>query len=123
MTMILTRHACMSSITLAPTMQLVRADTATKLVVAAEPAFDFASAEYLSLHRRSRATAFQGARRLFRSDDAACPRRYGNKARCRGGACVRFRERGISLIASAFACDCVPGRALALRPASGCRRG
>jgi CelD/BcsL family acetyltransferase involved in cellulose biosynthesis len=57
-----TRHAGMGSITLAPRAQNVRVNAAvTKLVVAAEPAFDFAGTEYRSLHRRSRATAFQGA--------------------------------------------------------------
>jgi CelD/BcsL family acetyltransferase involved in cellulose biosynthesis len=63
--MILTRHAWMGSITFAPTTQFVRANTAaTKLVVATEPAFDFASEEYRVLQQRSRATAFQGARWL-----------------------------------------------------------
>lgn len=56
---LITHHACMGSVTLAPRMQFARANTATKLVVAAEPAFDFASAEYRSLQQRSRATAFQ----------------------------------------------------------------
>src|SRR4051794_12608757 len=59
---LITRHAWMDSLTYAPTRESVRANTAaTELVVAAEPAFDFASAEYRALHRRSRATAFQGA--------------------------------------------------------------
>lgn len=63
--MILTRHACMGSMTFAPTTQFVRASAAaTKLVVATEPAFDFAGAEYCALQRRSRATAFQDARWL-----------------------------------------------------------
>jgi len=60
-----TRHACTGSVTLAPTRQFVRANAAvTKLVVAAEPAFDFAGSEYRALQQRSRATAFQGARWL-----------------------------------------------------------
>jgi CelD/BcsL family acetyltransferase involved in cellulose biosynthesis len=63
--MILTHHAWMSPITFAPTTQFVRANTAaTKLVVATEAAFDFASEEYRALQQRSRATAFQGARWL-----------------------------------------------------------
>jgi CelD/BcsL family acetyltransferase involved in cellulose biosynthesis len=59
---LITRHAGMDSITLAPRAQNVRVNAAaTKLVVAAEPAFDFAGTEYRSLHQRSCATAFQGA--------------------------------------------------------------
>src|SRR5436305_10458064 len=59
---LITRHACMDSLTYAPTRHFVRPNTAaTEFIVAAEPAFDFASAEYRALHRRSRATAFQGA--------------------------------------------------------------
>src|SRR4029077_681499 len=62
---LITRHACMDSMTYAPTRQFVRANTtATNFVVAAEPAFDFASAEYRALHQRSRARAFQAARWL-----------------------------------------------------------
>ena len=58
----ITHHACMDSMTYAPTRSSVRADTATtQLVVGTEPAFDFASAEYRVLHQRSRASAFQGA--------------------------------------------------------------
>src|SRR5438477_8104721 len=57
---LITRHAWMDSLTYAPTPEFVRAGTAaTELVVAADPAFDFASAEYRALHRHSRATAFQ----------------------------------------------------------------
>ena len=59
---LITHHACMDSMTYAPTRSSVRADTATtQLVVGTEPAFDFASAEYRVLHQRSRASAFQGA--------------------------------------------------------------
>src|SRR3954466_6239951 len=59
---LITRHAWMDSLTYAPIRDSVRASApATELVVAAEPAFDFAGAEYRALHRRSRATAFQGA--------------------------------------------------------------
>ena len=58
---LITRHACMDSMTYAPTRQFVRADAATQLVVGAEAMFDFTSTEYSELHRRSRATAFQGA--------------------------------------------------------------
>src|SRR5947209_5167501 len=59
---LITRHACMDSLTYAPTRHFVRADTAaTEFIVAAEPAFNFASTEYCALHRCSRATAFQGA--------------------------------------------------------------
>src|SRR5438045_730840 len=59
---LITRHACMDSMTYAPTRQFAGANTAaTNLVVAAEPTFDFASAEYRALHQRSRAGAFQGA--------------------------------------------------------------
>ncbi|TMJ02044.1 MAG: GNAT family N-acetyltransferase [Alphaproteobacteria bacterium] len=59
---LITRHACMDSMTYAPPRPCARADAAAaQLVVAAQPAFDFASAEYRALHRRSRATAFQGA--------------------------------------------------------------
>src|SRR6185369_7355864 len=59
---LITRHACMDSMSYAPTRHFVRANMATtKLTVAAEPAFDFASAEYRALHQRSRAGAFQGA--------------------------------------------------------------
>src|SRR4029077_5116639 len=62
---LITRHACMDSMTYAPTRQFVRANTtATNFVVAAEAAFDFASAEYRALHQRSRASAFQAARWL-----------------------------------------------------------
>jgi CelD/BcsL family acetyltransferase involved in cellulose biosynthesis len=58
----ITRHAFMDSMTYAPTWQFAGANTAaTNLVVAAEPTFDFASAEYRALHQRSRAGAFQGA--------------------------------------------------------------
>jgi CelD/BcsL family acetyltransferase involved in cellulose biosynthesis len=59
---LITRHACMDSLTYAPTRHFVRPNTAaTEFIVAAEPAFDFASTEYRALHWRSRATAFQGA--------------------------------------------------------------
>src|SRR5205823_653797 len=58
----ITRHAFMDSMTYASPRPFFRADTAaTQLVVATEPAFDFASAEYRVLHQRSRASAFQGA--------------------------------------------------------------
>ena len=58
----ITRQACMDSVTIAPSRQFVRANTAaTKLTVAAVPNFDFANAEYRALHERSRATAFQNA--------------------------------------------------------------
>jgi hypothetical protein len=49
--------------TFAPRAQF-RAIETNALVVAAEPAFDFASAEYQALQQRSHTTAFQGARWL-----------------------------------------------------------
>ena len=64
MMLLIAHHACMGSIKVAPRAEFTRAGTATNLIVAAEPAFDFASKDYRSLHRRSRASAFQGGRWL-----------------------------------------------------------
>src|ERR1043165_9114369 len=56
-----TRQARMRSTAFAPPRQCVCANAAqTKLVVAAELAFDFAGTEYGALQQRSGATAFQG---------------------------------------------------------------
>jgi CelD/BcsL family acetyltransferase involved in cellulose biosynthesis len=87
---LITRQACVDTMTYAPTRPFVRADTAsTKLVVAAEPAFDFAGAEYRALHRRSRATAFQGAHWLAALHHDVAPAVGaepvdGRRARCDG---------------------------------------
>jgi CelD/BcsL family acetyltransferase involved in cellulose biosynthesis len=59
-----TRHADMGSQTFNSRTHTILASHATELIVAAEPEFDFAGAEYRSLQQRSRATAFQGARWL-----------------------------------------------------------
>jgi len=60
-----THHAYTDSLTLALARHAVRANAAApNLVVAMEPAFDFAGREYRSLQQRSRATAFQAARWL-----------------------------------------------------------
>ena len=57
---LITRRACMGSVGFAQRTRNIRASSAvTKLAIAAEPAFDFAGAEYCSLQQRSRATAFQ----------------------------------------------------------------
>ena len=69
-----TRHVYMGSITLAPRRQSVRANAAgAKVVVAAEPAFDFAGSEYRALQQRSRATAFQGSRWLSALQNDVAP--------------------------------------------------